>query len=330
MNEIVKVTSGKDLLKSYAKQKKARQIFGRYIYEGELSVLFGDSNAGKSILANDIAFFVSGGGHEWEGMESPLIPSLYIDMEMTGAQFARRYANAADYMTKFYYRAEVEMNSVEDKWNFIRNKIVTMQGEKTPPKFVILDNITNGFGSIFSAKRMRCFVSELKTLKDRFGLTILLIAHCPKRDKKKPITDNSLGGTKMIINFVDSAFAVGSSEQGESIRYIKQIKARECEKAKDVMSVYITNTPYLSFKQIDWTSEEVHIDPKSQKVYEILTPEQEIKLLTLLSEIHSNSVIAETSQLLEIAEKTGLQPTTVFAYDDKCFPLNIEDYESAD
>lgn len=288
MSEIVKVTSGKDLLKSYAEQKQARQIFGRYIHEGELSILFGDSNAGKSILANDIAFFVSGGGHEWDGMESPLVPSLYIDMEMTGQQFARRYANAADYMTKFYYRAEVDMNSTDDKWNFIRNKIITMQGEENPPKFIVLDNITNGLGSIFSAKRMLKLVAELKMLKDRFGLTILLIAHCPKRSKNKPITQDSLGGSKMIINFVDSAFAVGTSVQDESVRYIKQIKARECEKMKDVMTVRITNKPYLSFEQIDTTPEETHIDPKQNKVYFFLTPEQEIELIKKMQQDNWN------------------------------------------
>ena len=318
MNEIVKVTSGKDLLKSYAEQKQARQIFGRYIYEGELSILFGDSNAGKSILANDIAFFVSGGGHEWDGMESPLIPSLYIDMEMNGAQFARRYVNAADYMTKFYYRAEVDMNSTDDKWNFIRNKIITMQGEANPPKFIVLDNITNGFGSIFSAKRMTKLVAELKTLKDRFGLTILLIAHCPKRSKNKPITQDSLGGSKMIINFVDSAFAVGTSVQDESVRYIKQIKARECEKAKDVMTARITNKPYLSFEQIDTTSEETHIDPKQYRAYFFLTPEQEIELINNITEKMKH----ETWSFFDVASELNLSLDCVIDYYFKHFENN--------
>lgn len=317
MNEIVKVTSGKDLLKSYAEQKQARQIFGRYIYEGELSILFGDSNAGKSILANDIAFFVSGGGHEWEGMESPQIPSLYIDMEMSSAQFARRYASAASYIPKLYYRAEVNMNSVEDKWNFIRNKIVTMQGEKNPPKFIVLDNITNGFGSIFSAKRMITLFADLKTLKKSFGLTILLIAHCPKRDKKKPITDNSLGGTKMIINFVDSAFAIGSSERGDDVRYIKQIKCRECSKDEEVMTVSIKDTPYLCMRYVNKTKEDVHIDNDFSGHYYELSPEDEIKLCNYLTNNRGNN--SEFMSYFKISELTGIPFIVVSRYDHEHF-----------
>lgn len=283
MNEIVKVSSGKDLLKSYAEQKQARQVFGRYIHEGELCVLFGDSNSGKSILANDISFFVSGGGHEWEGMTSPHIPSLYIDMEMSGAQFARRYADATDYIPETYSRAEINTNSTDDKWNLIRSKIITMQAGKNAPKFIVIDNITNGFGSIFSAKRMLTLIADIKNIKERFKLTILLIAHCPKRNKKKPITDNDLGGSKMILNFVDSSFAVGTSIQGEDVRYIKQLKARECMKDKDVMTVRIKSTPYLSMQYIDKTKEESHIDEKScdYKYYEI-SPEEEIRLNEML------------------------------------------------
>ena len=76
--DIVKVKSGKELFNTNKDEDlEARQVFGRFLYEGELGILFGDSNAGKSILANDIAFFVAGGGHEWKDMTSPNIPTLY-------------------------------------------------------------------------------------------------------------------------------------------------------------------------------------------------------------------------------------------------------------
>lgn len=319
MQEIVKVTSGKDLLKSYANKKQARQIFGRYIHEGELCVLFGDSNAGKSILANDIAFFVSGGGHEWEGMESPNIPSLYIDMEMSGAQFARRYASAEDYIPEMYSRAEINTNSTDDKWNYIRSKIITMQGQPNPPKFIIIDNVTNGFGSIFSAKRMLALITEIKNLKERFKLTVLLIAHCPKRNKKKPISDNDLGGSKMILNFVDSAFAVGTSLQGENVRYVKQIKCRECSKDEEVMTVRIKGEPYLSMQYVDKTEEQSHIDSRvnDYRYYEI-SPEKEIELVNVLTE-HLNTNSENYMSYYDIAELLNLPVDFIVWYNIRHF-----------
>lgn len=316
MQEIVKVTSGKDLLKKHKKEKDARQIFGNFIFEGELSILFGDSNAGKSILANDIAFFVSGGGHEWDNIKSPNIPSLYIDMEMTGSQFARRYRDAFDYIPDSYSRAEISTNSTDDKWSFVRTKIITMQSTKNPPKFIVIDNITNGFGSIYAPKQMLELVSELKNLKDRFGLTILLIAHCPKRNKKKPIEQDSLGGSKMILNFVDSAFAVGTSIQGENIRYIKQIKARECEKSGKVLTVKITGKPYLCFEGIEMADEESHLESnKSLFDLQRISPEKEIDLCKMLEEMRLNYRYTYS----EIAGSLGLNVYDVIAYKLKYF-----------
>lgn len=130
---------------------------------------------------------------------------------------------AIDYIPDGYSRAEVTANTTDDKWSFVKNRIISMQGHKDSPKFIVIDNITNGFGSIYSAKKMSKFVMDMKTLKERYGLTILLIAHCPKRNKRKPLDQDSLGGSKMILNFADSAFAIGTSFQDEGIRYVKQV-----------------------------------------------------------------------------------------------------------
>lgn len=313
MQEIVKIQSGKDLLKSFSNEEKPREVFGKYIHDGELCILFGDSNAGKSILANDIAFFVSGGGHEWPDMVSPNIPSLYIDMEMTGKQFAARYNGACDYITELYSRAEVGMTT-DDKWSYIKSQIILMQKMDNAPKFIILDNITNGFGSIFSKTRMLELISDMKSLKERFGLTILIIAHCPKRNKKKPITDNDLGGTKMIMNFVDSAFAVGTSIQDESIRYIKQIKARVEGKDGKVWTVRIKSEPYLSFHYIDTTDEDIHLTTNlGGHLYYEMTPEQEISIVELLMKKHDHN--EQYISYYDIADKLGLPSDVVIRYD---------------
>ena len=62
IKDLVKTQSGKEILAQTP--EGSRQVFGRFLYEGEPGILFGDSNAGKSIHANDIAFFVCGGGHD--------------------------------------------------------------------------------------------------------------------------------------------------------------------------------------------------------------------------------------------------------------------------
>jgi hypothetical protein len=46
----------------------------------------------------------------------------------------------------------------------------------------------------------------------------------PKMEASKPINKNHLQGSKMLINFCDSSFAIGSHQ--ERLRYLKQIKAK--------------------------------------------------------------------------------------------------------
>lgn len=258
---MMKTQSMKELMSSLEGAKDTREVFGKYLYEGELGILFGDSNAGKSILANDICFFVSGGGHAWNDMVSPNIPSMYIDMEMTGKQYANRYSNALDYIPDSFSRAEVSLaTSTEDTlFNSVCNDIVRRQCEPNPPKFIVIDNITSGFGSIYSANQMKDIMFSLKSMKVRFGLTILLVAHCPKRKKAAPITDNNLGGSKMLINFCDSAFAIGASMHSEETKYIKQIKTREGKKQDKVMTVKISDEPFLSMQFVSMDDEDVHI-----------------------------------------------------------------------
>lgn len=297
IKDFIKTHTGREIITAGAGQN-TRQVFGHFIYEGELGIMFGDSNTGKSILANDIAFFVSGGGHDWDGIERTNIPTLYIDMEMSDKQYSSRYANAAEYIPDSFYRSTVSVANIDEDAILpaIRTSIIKMQGLDNPPKFVIIDNITNGFGSIQNATKMRKMISEFKTLKDRFGLTILLIAHCPKRRQWKPITQDDLGGSKMIINFVDSAFAIAPSQCGEKYKYIKQIKTREGRKMDEVMSVSIESEPFLRFNYIGYDAEEDHLT-KNALHFNLteLTPEMEIKLVEMLeSEQYSYSEIADT------------------------------------
>lgn len=69
-------------------------------------------------------------------------------------------------------------------------------------------------------------MKELKFLKNKYHLSLLILSHTPKRDLSKPITRNDLQGSKMLINLCDSSFSIGERSTDKGIRYIKMIKAR--------------------------------------------------------------------------------------------------------
>jgi len=91
---------------------------------------------------------------------------------------------------------------------------------------LIIDNLTYLRDETENAANALPLMKYLKELKRRHGISILALAHTPKRDITKPLGRNDLQGSKMLINFCDSAFAIGESQKEEGVRYIKQIKAR--------------------------------------------------------------------------------------------------------
>jgi guanylate kinase len=112
-------------------------------------------------------------------------------------------------------------------------------------------------------------MKNLKALKSKYGLSILALAHTPKRDLTKPITRNDLQGSKMLINFCDSAFTIGESYTDKSLRYIKQIKARNTEIIFDTDNVCVCqiHKPYnfLQFEFLNYGTEREHLKERTEK-----------------------------------------------------------------
>lgn len=318
--DVITTRSGQSILSDpeYEPNQAPKEVFGNFLYQGEMGLLVGRNNENLSILANDIAFFVGGGGHKWPNFESPHLPTLYIDMETTSKQFAQRYRNAIDYVPETFTRAEVDVLSAGSEkvvMSMVKSQIIKTQCTTNPPKFVIIDHISP---TLFKNAQLKAFVGELKAVKEQFGLTILLVSNCLKSNNKKPIVEDTLGTSKVLLSFVDSAFALGTSFQDDDIRYIKQVKVRECQKDKDVLTVQIKGEPYLSMWDLGRCSEETHIDPKHMKVFYNFTPEEEIQLVDLLTRKNNGERIYYS----EIADKTGVPYDIVVLYDIENFKLS--------
>ena len=81
----------------WIEQAKTRPIpqmlFGEFWFEGELCILFADTNLGKSILAVQMGNSISK-GEQIRGfkLETPKQQILYFDFELSDKQFENRYS----------------------------------------------------------------------------------------------------------------------------------------------------------------------------------------------------------------------------------------------
>lgn len=247
-----------------------KMLFGEFWFEGELCILFADTNLGKSILAVQIGNSISKNENIPPfKLESPKQSVLYFDFELSIKQFENRYSKDYDKHYQFddnFMRIEINGDAeVPENKDFETFLCDSLEHSiiQTNSKVIIIDNITFLKNGNESAKDALPLMKQLKALKNRYGLSILVLAHTPKRDLSKLITKNDLAGSKMLINFCDSSFTIGESAQDKNLRYIKQIKQRNTEQIYDTENVCVCqiSKPYnfLEFEFVDYGDERTHL-----------------------------------------------------------------------
>lgn len=253
-----------------------KMLFSQLWYEGELCILFADTNLGKSILAVQVGNSISKGeGINNFTMETQKQPVLYFDFELSDKQFQNRYSNnyADNYVfDDNFLRVEInpdlEMpNGVTYDDYLILSIEESILGSNA--KVLIIDNLTYLNSDNEKAKEASPLMKKLKELKTKYSLSILILAHTPKRDLSKPITRNDLSGSKMLMNFCDSSFTIGESNQDKQIRYIKQIKQRMCEQIFDADNVCVCQISkefnFLQFEFVGLGNELEHLKQHTEK-----------------------------------------------------------------
>ena len=263
-----------------------RMLFSEFWLEGQLCILFADTGLGKSVLAVQIADSISRGevikGFKLEAAKKRV---LLFDFELSDKQFESRYSN--NYRNHYVFdenflRAEINPDSAIPDGYIDFESYLTLSLEQaigeTRASVLIVDNLTYLRDETERAKNALPLMKHLKALKSRYGLSILALAHTPKRDLSKPITRNDLQGSKMLINFCDSAFAIGESFKDKNLRYFKQIKPRDTELIYDTENICVCQLEkpdnFLRFEFLSFGSEREHLrvqseDDKAQLIVQV-------------------------------------------------------------
>lgn len=273
---LFKVKSANKWLEQAKMTPIPEMLFGEFWHENEICILFADSNLGKSILAVQIADSISKGDHiPGFKLEAQKQPVLYFDFELSAKQFEVRYSVKSQSQKVFenhylfddnFIRIEINPDTEipkESDFEKYLNQSIEQSIVETGAKVLIIDNITYLKTEMEQSKNALPLIQHLKALKSKYGLSILALAHTPKRDLSRPISQNDLQGSKMIFNFIDSCFAIGQSTADKGVRYIKQIKARNTAMIYDTENVIVCqlDKPYnfLAFEFLAFGAEREHL-----------------------------------------------------------------------
>lgn len=244
-------------------------------YEGEVCCLFSDSNLGKSVYAVQIAEDVA----QFQNV-------LLVDCELSDKQFQMRYTDDLTGTLHTFppglYRAEINPMTLDVK--DYEEKILAHIEEamlRLSCKVAIIDNLTYLCNSSDKGVDAGIFMMKLMNLKKRYGWSLLVIAHTPKRSLSAPITQNDLAGSKKLYNFFDSVFAIGKSAKDSRLRYVKQLKVRAGQFRYDADNVIVyeivKNDGYVHFSFLEFASEYSHLREPDER--DDNTREQNVKEL---------------------------------------------------
>jgi len=211
-------------------------LFDAFWSKGELAFLFGTTGIGKSILAVQIADAISKGTKIacFDGPQEPMRVGLF-DFEHSTSQFANRYRDENGNRYKFspnFLRAEFKARARIPKGISRQDYILELIEKKIIEhrlEVVVIDNLTALDCNVTEPEVARELMYKLDEIKSRYNISMLVIGHTPKRDLNKPLTENDMLGSKNLINFCDSAFAIGKSVKESHLRYLIQVKCRNAE-----------------------------------------------------------------------------------------------------
>jgi RecA-family ATPase len=257
------------------KKPQQKALFGDFWLEGELSMLFSDTNRGKSTLAVQIAEALARGKPvaPFEAVP-PAQKVLYLDFELTDRQFEARYSTVDEEGKRSRYRFSDDLlraqtcvldhlpPGFETMAEFIHHSFVALVRE-TGARIVIVDNITFLKGANENASAAAQLMKALKHLKEYYSLSILVLAHTPKLSFTSPLTLNHLQGSKMLSNFADNVFVIGASSQAKDLRYLKHLKPRSAEIQYDASNVILYRIKkedlFLQFEFEGYVNERDHL-----------------------------------------------------------------------
>ena len=274
-----------------------RSLYLEFWYEGEVCCLFSDSNLGKSIYAVQMADQIA-----------TTRRVLLVDCELTDKQFQMRYTDSDTGIIHIFpeglFRAEInpvtlDVNDYEEK--IIKN--IEAVALRMQTSIIIIDNLTYLCNSSDKGVDAGLFMMKLMNLKKKYGWSLLIIAHTPKRNLSSPITQNDLAGSKKLYNFFDSVFAIGKSAKDDRLRYVKQLKVRAGEFLYDANNIIVyeleKSSGFVHFEFKEYSTEKEHLRERTES--------DEEKQLKRIKELK-----AQGKSVRDIAALVGLSKSKVW------------------
>ena len=236
-DSFLKAKKLKDTLKEQLSKPRKRKLFGQLWWENELLVLFATTGVGKTILGVQLAEAIASGKNVFEELtefinECGAMIVLLLDYELSPAQLIKRYTDENGKNLHDFHDNLIRLDSNDDfefkkgdSMEDLINKDIERYIKQYKPKVLIIDNLSVLKSGTENSKEALPLMQMLNNLKKKYNLSILVIAHTPKKDTFSSINMNHLQGSAQIGNALDGCIAIAMCKDNMR-RYIIELKQR--------------------------------------------------------------------------------------------------------
>ena len=212
-----------------AKQVDTEWLVRGYLEPDCLAVLFGDSSAGKSFMAIDLACHISQ-GMKWRGKKTKKGVVLYVCGEgKKGLQ--KRFKAWHDYhdlpMGRVAVRPAKTALCDRESVSALMGEISQfLSGMDEQPVMIVIDTLNRNFGNgnENDSKDMTAFVEGMDTLREATGAAVLVVHHCGHGAKERS------RGSIVLHNALDFEYVL--SRTGDQLsEYISTLRATKFKDA---------------------------------------------------------------------------------------------------
>lgn len=265
ISELFEIKAARELLRG-AKKIPRGTLLGELWGTGEIAVVFGGTAAGKSIFAVQLAEALAGGRSvEPFSNVGGQQKVIYLDLERPAAQFIKRYSPEPDpethRITGEPYKFSLNLTRVGPK-NEARMEPEALGSliAATGARVLVIDNLQY-FMKYGVPREAAAVMRELRRLRNRLGISILVTMNATRSAGKRGITAADLPCSAVITAAADSVFAIGRCVSRSHGRYIKHVKAGSQDTAlgADHVAYFVIehrDGNFPAFKFINYTTEE--------------------------------------------------------------------------